>query len=271
MVETESYGVSYRLEYTRNTTGALAMFRWELNAAAKAAELLGVDEDLRRGWIEVAERLAPYPTFRVGSGPVIGGNEMAFPRFTRGDHFMFTGYYPLNLADEINLDSPQELKDMMTRTADALGSARNWEPYILTGASGDYIPRSYGKGAVKIEDHGTLAKDITEAPERLMNSRSGRIHLFPAVPQWTVAAFRGFLARGGFSVSAARDENGVQAVEIVAKRSIPCQVMNPWAGREVAVTDVASGENIPCRIDRENGECVVFEAAAGHRYSLDAI
>lgn len=269
VVETESYGISYQLKYTRNTTGALSMFKWTLRTAAKAAEYLGEDPDKISGWREVADHLAPYPTFQVGSGPVIGGNEMAFPRYTRGDHFMFTGYYPLNLADEYNLDSPQEIKDLMTRTADALGSSRNWEPYVLTGASKEYIPRSYAKGAVRIENHTMLAKDLLEAPERLMNSRSGRIHLFPAVPDWTVAAFQGFLARGGFSVSAARNEKGVTAVTVEASRSIPCQIMNPWPGREVTVMDLETGSPVPAELDRSNGECLVFQAEKGRRYSLD--
>ena len=269
VVETESYGISYQLEYTRNTTGALCMFKWTLRTAAEAAEHLGVDGDLTAGWREVAGKLAPYPKFRVGSGPVIGGNEKAFPRFTRGDHFMFTGYYPVNLADEINLDSSREEKDLMTRTADALGSARNWEPYILTGVSGDEIPRSYGKSAVKIRDHRMLAEDVLEAPERLMNSRSGRIHLFPAVPVWTEAAFRDFLARGGFSVSAARDASGVQAVTVRSVRPIPCRLMNPWPGEAVAVTDAESGAAVPVRVDRENGECLIFPTEPGHTYSVD--
>ncbi len=269
VVETESYGISYKLKYTRNTTGALSMFKWTLRTAAEAARHLGVDAAEAAGWLEVAEQLAPYPTFRVGSGKVIGGNEMAFPRFTRGDHYMFTGYYPVNLADEYNLDSPQKIKDMMTRTADALGSARNWEPYVLTGASKDEIPRSYGKGAVKIEDYEMLANVLREEPERLMNSRSGRIHLFPAIPDWTCVTFRDFLARGGFAVSAAREEDGVKAVTIRAARSIPCRLMNPWPGRKVTVTDLETMQDIPVGMDTSNGECILFQAAEGHSYGID--
>lgn len=268
-VETESYGVSYQLKYTRNCTGTIAMFRWVLNRACEAAEYLGEDENLIPGWREVAEHLPPYPTFRVGSGEVIGANEMAFPRFTRGDHFMFTGYFPVNMADEINLDSPQDLKDMMTRTADVLGSARNWEPYVLTGACKDEIPRKYAYGAQKITDHAMLLRELEEAPERLMNSRSGRIHLFPAVPDWTECAFRDFLARGGFRVSAARTANGVESpVTIAAARSISCRLMNPWPGCAVRVTDAASGQVIPAELDTSNGECVVFQAEAGRTYNV---
>ncbi|EMS69177.1 glycosyl hydrolase family 95 catalytic domain-containing protein [Ruminiclostridium cellobioparum] len=267
-VETESYGVSYRLEYTCNNTGALTMFRKVLNIAAEAAEYLGLDSELIPGWLEVAEKLAPYPKFRVIGGDIMGSNEKAFPRHTRGDHYMFNGYNPVNLSDEINLDSPQELKELMVRTADVVCAARNWDPYILTGASKEYIPCRYAKGAVKIENHNMLAEDLLEAPERLMNSRSGRIHLFPAVPDWTVAAFRGFLARGGFEVSAARNEEGVQAVMIKARRSIPCRLMNPWTGSNVAAEDVDTGILADVTMDLSNGECIIFNAVQGHVYNI---
>ena len=182
---------------------------------------------------------------------------------------MFTGYFPVNMADEINLDSPQELKDMMTRTADVLGSARNWEPYILTGACKDEIPRRYAYGAQKITDNATLLRELDEAPERLMNSRSGRIHLFPAVPDWTECAFQDFLARGGFRVSAARTAQGaVSPVTITAVRTITCQLMNPWPGRAVLVTDETARQAVPAVMDTANGECVVFQAEAGHTYSI---
>lgn len=268
-VETESYGVSYALEYTRNCTGTIAMFRWVLERACETAEYLGVDQALIPGWKEVAEHLPPYPRFKVGSGDVIGANEKAFPRFTRGDHFMFTGYFPVNMADEINLDSPQELKDMMTRTADVLGSARNWEPYVLTGACRDEIPRMYAYGARKITDHQTLVQQVLEAPERLMNSRSGRIHLFPVVPDWAECAFVDFMARGGFSVSAARTAKGVEgAVTVKASRSIPCRLMNPWAGRRVSVADKDTGRSLEVTVDSSSGECLIFDTQAGHTYTV---
>ena len=268
-VETESYGVSYRLEYTRNNTGALTMFRKVFSMATEAAEYMGVDNDMIPGWVEVAGKLAPYPKFMVNCGEIIGSNEKAFPRYTRGDHFMFNGYNLVNLSDEINLDSPQELKDLMVRTADVLGSGQNWDPYILTGASKDYIPCSYAVGAIKIENHTMLATDILKAPERLMNSRSGRIHLFPAVPDWTVATFRDFLSRGGFEVSAARNESGVQAITVKARRSIPCKLMNPWVGSAIIVTDMATGNSVDAAIDLSNGECIIFDALQGHVYSID--
>lgn len=266
-VETESYGISYQMEYTRNNTGALTMFRKILNLAAEAAEFLKVDSEFIPGWREVANNLAPYPTFRIEQGEVIGANEKAFPRYTRGDHFMYSGFYPVNLADEITLDSPEETKNLISRTVDIIGSSSDVQ--ILLGRSKDYVPRSYAYGARKIEDYKTLTSQVTSMPERLMNSRSGRIHLFPVVPDWTVAAFRNFLARGGFEVSAARDEQGVQALLIKARRSIPLQVINPWEGEKPIVTDLTTGKKIAYTLDFSNKECIQFDTQAEHIYSFD--
>lgn len=265
-VETEAYGISYQMRYTRNNTGALTMFRWTLNTAIEAAQYLKVDADLIPGWREVAENLAPYPKYMVGGGEILGNNEVFFPNHGPGDHYMKNAYNVANLSDEINLDSPQELKDMMIRTADVI---KVNGPYFLVGASADYIP-SRASGSVKIEDHATLANQVVTTPERLMNSRSGRIHLFPAVPEWTVVTFRGFLARGGFEVSASRDgKNGVQAVVVKARRSIPLQLMNPWKGEQPTVTDLTTSKTVRYTMDKSNGECIVFNAEAGHSYSFD--
>lgn len=266
-VETESYGISYRMEYTRNNTGALAMFRKILNLACEAATYLRTDSALVPGWREVADHLASYPRFRVAAGEVIGANEKAFPRYTRGDHFMYSGFYPVNLADEINLDSPEEDKALISRTADLLGNGGTVQ--LLLGQCKDDVPRKYAYGARKITDYATLAAEVDAVPERLMNSRSGRIHLFPALPDWTVVAFRRFLARGGFEVSAARNETGVQAVVVKARRTILLQLMNPWPGRHPVVTDLTAGCRIGYTLDDTNGECLVFPAEAGHTYSFD--
>ena len=48
-VETESYGISYRMEFTRNNTGALTMFRKILNLAIETATYLNVDANLIPG------------------------------------------------------------------------------------------------------------------------------------------------------------------------------------------------------------------------------
>ncbi|MDR1783448.1 MAG: hypothetical protein LBR13_04230 [Dysgonamonadaceae bacterium] len=268
-VETESYGISYRMEYTRNNTGSITVFRKILNLAAEAADYLKTDGEQAKKWREVAGKLPKYPVYRVESGAILGANEKAFPRYTRGDHGMYPGFYPVTIADEINLDSPQELKDLISRTADVIGHGNNANAYVLVGKAKNDIPRRYAYGASAIESYSALASQISSVPERLMNSRSGRIHLFPAVPDWTVASFRNFLARGAFEVSAARDETGILAVTIKARRSIPLKLMNPWLGKSPKVTDLSTGKPITYHLEKSNGECINFDVEAGHLYSFD--
>jgi hypothetical protein len=267
-VETESYGISYQNEFAKDTTGAIAMFHYILKTAAGAAEYLKQDADLISGWLEVADHLPPYPTFQMGMGPILAGNPGIIPRWSAGDHEINSANYPATLADEINLDSPQDQKDLIIRTADTVRNNHNTEPYVLTGAFADYTVCGYNKAPVKIEDVSLLCDEILAAPERLLNSRSGRIHVFPVVPRDAKAAFRNCLTRGGFEVSAAKDETGVLGVTVKARRSIKCRVMNPWAG--VTVTD-ASGKKVDFTIDRSNGECIEFEAQAGNLYSLSPL
>ena len=267
-VETESYGVSYQLRYTRNLTGTIALFRWVLLRACETAERLGDGLEHVPGWREVAEHLPPYPHFKVGSGEIMGGNPMAFPRFTRGDHYMFTGYYPVNLTDEINLDSPQAEKDLMIRTADVLCSARNWEPYVLTGMCQDEEPCRYACGAKKITSYDQLMHIIDEEPERLLNSRSGRIHLFPVIPAWMDVAFEDFRTRGGFHVSASHLAGEVCNVRITSAQDIPCHLMNPWPEKQVQVYDLTAGTVIPHTLDTSNRVCILFQTEKDHSYTI---
>ena len=268
-VETESYGISYQLEFAKNTTGAIAMFRKILNLACEAAAYLGEDAELIPGWREVAENLPPYPTFQMGMGKILAGNPGIIPRWSAGDHEINSANYPASLADEINLDSPQELKDLIIRTADTVRNNHNTEPYILTGAFRDHTVVGYNITPQPIDNAELLTTELLKAPERLLNSRSGRIHLFPVTPRASRVAFRGFLTRGGFEVSAAKDEGGVTAVALHARRSLACQLMSPWPGSTVQVMDETVGQIVAHAVDASNGECIVFEAQAGHTYSVD--
>ena len=105
--------------------------------------------------------------------------------------------------------------------------------------------------------------------EMLLNSRGGRIHLFPVVSPADEVAFHNFQARGGFLVSACKNADGVYHVEVQARRDQQCQLMNPWPGNPVTVLDVGKTEAVPFQLDKNNGECLVFAALAGHSYSIE--
>jgi hypothetical protein len=106
--------------------------------------------------------------------------------------------------------------------------------------------------------------------ETLLNSRSGRIHLFPAVEKDKVVAFRNFQAKGAFLVSAAKNEKEVYFLNVEARNDNICQIMNPWPGRSVTVIESVSKNPVKTTIDKRNGECIEFQAKAGQKYRLTA-
>jgi hypothetical protein len=107
-MEPEKWGWYAEFARNKDVISSLCMFRWALNRAAEAAEILGVDADLRGQWREVADNLAPYPTWDTPDGPMYCAIAGVEPKHVPGDHFGEAAEYPTILADEINLDSPKE-------------------------------------------------------------------------------------------------------------------------------------------------------------------
>lgn len=267
-VEAESWGIQPKFEYSKDTISAICMFRWTFRRAAELAELLDVDHDMRAEWLHAADHLPPYPVYETEEGPIFAGVPGVKPRWVKGCHPWYIGVYPTTLADEIHLDSGQEDKETMLRTARLVPAHSNSPVYVLLGECKDTFPSVDGVHTRSIQTYEQLSRAINMDPERVINSRSGRIHLFPSVPDWAELSFNKFQTRGGFLVSAARDAAGVTIVEIEARRTLRCQVMNPWPGELYSITDVASGDAVHDEVDRTNGECIVFQAVRGHVYRL---
>jgi hypothetical protein len=271
-VSAEHWGLTYQFGRNRDSAAALGMFRWTLQRAAEAAELLGRDQDRRHEWLDVAANLAPYPTWKGPQGPVFtdvaGVNPLGVP------YNFFGGVTPTLLADQIHLDSPEEEKATMARTAESIGGWRNRDVFHLLGAYPEKrkgVPASMffeAKPDEPIDTPEKLLAAVTEEPERLLNSRSGRIHLFPCVPPDATVAFRNFRARGGFLISAEMRDGHVTFVRITAQRSMTCRILNPWPGNEVTVLDHEDDAAVACRTTDDHGQCLQFEAVSGKTYQV---
>jgi len=252
-MEPEKWGWHGGLARNKDVISSLCMFRWALTRAAEAAELLGIDADLRGQWREVAANLAPYPTWETPEGPVFCAIRGVEPMHVDADHFGEAPHYPTLLSDEINLDSPKEQREIMLRTARKLASAwTSAHTQILLG-----VPAK------------KTMWNIFDA-ERLLNSRSGSINLFPAIEPGTAVAFRNFQARGGFLVSAAKNTQDVYFLEVRARRDSVCRIRNPWPGRAIVVREAGKTETVASMVDQSNGECLEFVAVAGKTYSIQA-
>lgn len=276
-MQEESWGINPKFAYNKDVISSLCMFRWALTRAADAAELLGVDADSRENWREVAAKLTPYPTWDRHEGKVFAEMPGVEPMRLPTDHFGDAASYPALLADDINLDSPRELKEMMIRTVEAIPSGSTDPTLIVLGvaparpdppAGNEYGPAARAASTSR-------RRPATDA-EMLLNSRSGRIHLFPVtvwdppavdvVSKRDEVAFRNFQARGGFLVSACRNADGVYYVEIEARRDNQCRLMNPWPGKQVTVREVGNANGVPVRLNTDNGECLIFSTHAGSKY-----
>jgi hypothetical protein len=262
-MEEERWGVYPNFARNKDVVSSLCLFRWGLNKAAEAAELLGEDADLQEQWRQVAAQIAPYPVWQETNGPIFGELPALEPRRDPRDHQNEVSSYITTLADEINLDSPAEQREMMLRTVRMTPHASSTgEALTLLGVAAGANDRWRGGGG--FGGGAGLGGDA----ETLLNSRSGRIHLFPAVAPSSELAFHNFQARGGFLVSACRTANGIYYVEIKSRRSIPCQLMNPWPGKIVAVHQQGKKDLVALEINTTNGECLVFPTEAGHTYSV---
>ena len=253
-MDPEKWGWYAGLTMNKDVISSLCMFKWALRKASEASEILNVDHKLRRQWREIADNLIPYPIWKGPEGPMYCAIEGVEPVHFEADHFGESAQYPVLLSDDITLDSPKEQIEMMLRTSKKLHNA---------GTTGQTLTLLGQPGGV------AFWNDFNA--ETLLNSRSGRIHLFPAIDPDEVVAFRNFQAKGAFLVSAAKNTEEVYFLEVVARRDNPCQIMNPWPGRSVTVVESVSNKTVKTGIDNSNGECIVFHAKAGRKYRIFAM
>ena len=260
-MEEERWGIYPQFARNKDIISSLCMFRWALTRAADASELLGVDADLRQQWRQVSAQMAPNPTWKKPQGVIFASMPVFEPRRLSRDHQEEVESFPTTLADEINLDSPQELKEQMLRTVRLLRSDSTPKTLMLLAA-----PPEQGAGR---RGFGGRRGDGIDA-ETLLNSRSGRIHLFPLPPASPDIAFHNFQASGGFLVSAAKNANGIYYLEIQPRRDNQCRLVNPWPGKAVIVHEAGKTEPVKVELDKTNGECLTFATVTGHRYLISA-
>jgi hypothetical protein len=255
-MEEERWGFYPEFSKNKDVISSLCMFRWALERTATAADILGVDADLSKQWREVARNLAPYPTWDTPDGKIFSAIPGVEPVHLSPDHPFEANSYPAILADEINLDSPKEQIEMMVRTVKTPWTGKTGETLNLLGIRED-PPAGNRRRAVGMNG------------ESLLNSRSGRIHLFPSVkPEETELAFRNFQSRGAFVVSACKNTKGVYFLEIMSRNGNRCLLMNPWPGKKVVVKDTKKWGEVKVEVDTQNGECLVFNTEAGHTYLI---
>lgn len=215
--------------------------------AIHAAEILGVDADLRPLWKEIKDNLVQLPE----RPRRMGGSRGGYGAFVYGG------------AGAIEpLGSEPELKSMFlnfNRLASFIDSVGIGGPQIFRNR----LRLREGPGAIDAEHIGGLTAGIHSSLLGNASSTPGSdpvIQVFPSWPKdWDVDY--SLLARGGFIVTSSQKKGQVEFVALQSQLGGECRIQNPW--RETEVTLYRNGiksENVSgtfLRFATTKGEMVI--------------
>ena len=244
-VSPEHRGITRDLEFNKDSQSGITLIRYHLRAASEAARLLGLDSDEARHWQTIAERMPPYPTVDSPEGSIFIDVAGAQP-------IEYNIAVPLTAVfwgDDIGLDSPPEQLELAMRTLDAIDVWQPHQGYLKT------VRRRLGM----------YASSDGIGIENLLQSHTGVIRVFPAVPQDFEGGFENLGAQGAFVVGAQRERNGPRSVTLRSLAGNPCVFANPWPGTDARVVCVETGEEMPA--SRDKG-LLRFDTCPGQTYTI---
>ncbi len=228
-VSPEHRGITEKLKYNHDSQSGITLIRYHLRATAEAARLLGCDEGEAARWSEIAENMPAYPTVQTPEGPIFIDVAGAEPR----EYNIAVPLTAVFWGDDIGLDSPPELLEIMHRT---LRLINVWEPHRF------YLHRV--KTRLGIYDESSPL-DV----ENFLQSHTGVIRVFPAVPSDYAGGFSDFGAQGGFVISSRRKQDGVEFIRVQSLAGNDCSVANPWPDREVEVICELDGKKVSATVE----------------------
>ena len=250
--------------------------RYCLRSALAAAEVLGVDEDLRAQWrerldkcagddgnppakLEGLEKLfAEASAAELGWGrpyrrlPESGGEP--WPPLTDGLCTWYCGQYPVAMMGQLRAGviEPDRAYLGMKRIVERW---RHPNGLIWAMSVADY-----GHCGAWTETLGICAP----LQEMMLQSYGGVLRIFPCWPKTVPASFTTFRAEGAFLVSASMEDGVVTSLEILSENGGPCRLYSPW---ESGLT-VQDGEGKAVGVDGPTEGICSFQTTAGGRYSL---
>lgn len=287
-------------EFMTNSLIDLALFRFVLSRAAKSAEILGVDDDLRKEWENDVKALRkdyavwPDGTWKTaediddisigyGNPPVSdlcpicitdevdkwrGSEEMKQVAQKSVDKFVDRNKMPWDMSFGIISRLRMGDKDYARLALELLPKCREGGNLNRSDAC-DYDENNEmkpdGQHSFFVDKGGAYLSEVIT--EMLLQSQGGVIRIFPAYPEELGdAAFFSLRARGAFLVSAEMRE-GKPAYAIVRSiRGNDCRFMNVF-GDKISVRDLETGEKISYK--EADGD-IIFETESQHEYVIES-
>ncbi len=283
----EIYDNSAKAWFAETTNFDLALIRWTYEKAAELALELGKDEEAEK-WQKI---LSEWPELDVDpdSGLTFAPGVPYFESHRHFSHLM--GYHPLGLLD---FSKGEDDRKVILNTLKALedkgsdfwtGYSFSWQGNLYARAfegekaaealrifaqcfclknsfhvNGDQCKAGHSKFTYRpftLEGNFAFASAIQEM---LLQSHTGIIHVFPAVPAvWKNARFHKLRARGAFLVSAEMENEKVVAVEITSEKGGEAVLKNPFGDQEFSSSrDMEITDGI-IRMNLQSGETVLME------------
>ena len=277
-------------EYMTNSLIDLCMFKLTLRNAARAARILGVDEDLAKAWENDLKAMrADYPTWPDGSWKTAEDTD---------DRTL--DYGPAGVTDVSPIAYTGEVDARHGVSPEVMAAARRtvmkfikdneipWDRSFgmiarLRMCDKTYggqiirlIPEEYECGGNLDDTDTTYELDFSVGKgtaataevicEMLLQSQSGDIHVFPAWDENVGdAAFFSLRARNAFLVSAEMREGKTAYIIVTSLKGNACRVVDNF-GDGVRVRNLETNEELPFR--REN-DVLVFNTVPCHEYVIE--
>lgn len=256
----EIYDNSAKAWFAQTTNYDLSMIRWTYEKAAELALELNLTEEATH-W---TESLEAWPQLAVDQETGL----MFSPDVTYHEshrHFShLVGFHPLGIVDFSNGEKDKQIIEKTLKNLSEIGSdywtgySFSWqanlqarafdgngaveslrtfsENFVLPNSfhvNGEQHNRGYSKFKYRpftLEGNFAFASGLQEM---LIQSHTGAVHLFPAIPDdWKDVSFDQLRAEGAFLVSAELNNGKVIHVDIKAEKGGVLNLMDPFDGSE---------------------------------------
>lgn len=285
----EIYNNSAKAWFGETTNFDLALIRWTYEKAAELALELGEIEEAKK-WTTLLEQW-PGLLANEESGLMFG---KGVPYADSHRHFShLVGYHPLGIMDFSKGVTDQKIIKNTIETLDEFGSDY-WTGYsfswlaglkarafdgagaanaLKTFATSFCLPNSFhangdqsGKGYSKftyrpftLEGNFAFASGLQEM---LIQSHTGTIHLFPAIPEdWADVEFNQLRTEGAFLVSAKKENGQLPTVNISSEKGGELKLKNPFGENNFFCSEAYEintlGEII---IETKTGDFIMLQA-----------
>ena len=247
---------SPRAWFTETTNFDLALIRWTFEKAAELAQVLSLNDEAAR-WARI---LSEWPEYAIDpeTGLMVAPG---FPYNRSHRHFShLAAIYPLGIIDRSRGETEKTVIANSLAHLESTGSSR-WCGYSFSWLGNLFARASDGEKAAEAlkifatcfclpnsfhangDQSGTGKSTFTYRPftlegnfafaagiqEMLIQSHTGIIHIFPAIPAgWKDASFSNLRAEGAFLVSAQRKNGSVTSLSIRSEKGGRVLISNPF-------------------------------------------